>query len=126
MKFHPRELPVAAQKNHETRRSGTEFRGEWATIPNSCGISSSKTRKRVAPAVRKLIETANAVRCETMTKTDVIQEMESVLIASLPPPPPLSDDYLEYKCKIQIKDCPENPVLVFLKLDGTYPPESTP
>ncbi len=54
-----------------------------------------------------------------MPKTKVLYKEESILIAKYYHPQ--SDDYLDYKAKIQIKDSGKTPVHLNLKFDGILP-----
>ena len=54
-----------------------------------------------------------------MAKSKVVYEEESVLVAKFNHPK--SDDYLDCKAKVQIKDSGKTPVQLFLKFDGIPP-----
>ncbi len=54
-----------------------------------------------------------------MTKAKVIYEEETIMIAKYQHPK--SDDYLEYRAFITIKDFGKNPVELKLKFDGICP-----
>jgi hypothetical protein len=54
-----------------------------------------------------------------MTKSKIVYEEESVLIAKYYHPK--SDDYLDYKTKIVIKDSGKTPIQMNLTFDGILP-----
>ena len=54
-----------------------------------------------------------------MAKSKVVYEEQSVLVAKFNHPK--SDDYLDYKAKVRIKDSGKTPVHLFLKFDGIPP-----
>ncbi len=54
-----------------------------------------------------------------MAKSKIVYEEESILVAKYNHPK--SDDYLDYKARVQIKDSGKTPVHLFLKFDGIYP-----